>query len=225
MKAFDALLEITEALHGPKGCPWDKEQTFQSLRPYILEEAHELLEAVDADDTKMMVEELGDVLFQVVFLGKLGQKTGRFTLEDVCKNVSEKLVRRHPHVFGEVEAHSSKEVLKHWERIKGEEKKERKHPLEGIPKTLGALARTQKIIEKMSREEKSFPLKEKKESIEEARRGVITTYRESSKGRCGCGERFKACIKKFRGLVLKVELNSTGNSMIEDMAPLIESIS
>ena len=167
MKAFDDLLEIAEALHGPNGCPWDKKQTFQSLRPHVLEEAHELLEAIDADDTEMMVEELGDVLFQIVFLGKLGQKTGRFTLEEIVRSVSEKLVRRHPHVFGEEKAHSTEDVIKHWERVKSEEKKKRKHPLEGIPKTLGALARAQKIVDKMVRKEIPFPSKGEKHSSEE----------------------------------------------------------
>jgi len=167
MKAFDKLLEITETLQGPKGCPWDKEQTFQSLRPYILEEAHELLEALDEDDTDKMVEELGDVFFQIIFFGTLGKKTGRFTLEEIIKTVSNKLVRRHPHVFGDVQVETTHEVMKHWERIKSEEKKESKHPLEGIPKTLGALARAQKIIDKMERNEMVFPSREGKGSAEE----------------------------------------------------------
>lgn len=167
MKTFDELIEIAETLQGPEGCPWDKKQTFQSLKPYVLEEAHELLEALDADDAEMMVEELGDVLFQVVFFGTLGEKTGRFTLEDVIQSVCEKLVRRHPHVFGTDKVDSSDDVVKHWERIKSEEKKGRKHPLEGIPKTLGALARAQKIVDKMLRKEMSFPLSEEKSSAEE----------------------------------------------------------
>lgn len=168
MKEFDKLLVIADALHGPNGCPWDKEQTFQSLRPHVLEEAHELLEAVDEDDAEKMVEELGDVLFQIVFFGKLGQKTKRFTLEEVIRNVSEKLVRRHPHVFGDVKADSSDEVIQHWERVKSEEKKDRKHPLEGIPKTLGALARAQKVVDKMIRKEIDFPYKEEKASTQES---------------------------------------------------------
>ena len=167
MKTFDELIEIAETLQGPEGCPWDKKQTFQSLKPYVLEEAHELLEALDADDAEMMVEELGDVLFQVVFFGTLGEKTGRFTLEDVIQSVCDKLVRRHPHVFGADKVDSSDDVVKHWERIKLEEKKDRKHPLEGIPKTLGALARAQKIVDKMLRKEMSFPLSEEKSSAEE----------------------------------------------------------
>lgn len=160
MKEFEKLVEITDTLNGPKGCPWDKEQTFQSLRPYVLEEAHELLEAIDEDSTEGMVEELGDILFQIVFFGKLGEKSGRFNLQEVARKVGEKLIRRHPHVFGDAEAEDASEVIHHWERVKAEEKKERKHPLEGIPKTLGALARAQKIVGKMIHKKIPFPKKE-----------------------------------------------------------------
>ncbi|WP_194847067.1 MazG family protein [Candidatus Neptunochlamydia vexilliferae] len=160
MKEFEKLVEITDTLNGPKGCPWDKEQTFQSLRPHVLEEVHELLEAIDEDSTEGMVEELGDILFQIVFFGKLGEKSGRFNLQEVARKVGEKLIRRHPHVFGDAEAKDASEVIHHWERVKAEEKKERKHPLEGIPKTLGALARAQKIVGKMIHKKIPFPKKE-----------------------------------------------------------------
>jgi len=168
MEEFDELKEICDTLHGPDGCPWDKKQTFQSLRPHLLEETHELLEAVDEDDTEKMVEELGDVLFEIVFYAKLGEVSGRFTLKDVIRTVSEKLIRRHPHVFGELSVEDADEVVHHWERIKKLEKKERKHALEGIPKTLGALARAQKVIDKMIRKSVSFPKIENHESREEA---------------------------------------------------------
>jgi len=166
MEEFDELVEIADILHGPDGCPWDRKQTFQSLRPHVLEEVHELLEAVDDDDTEGMVEELGDVLFQIIFYGKLGEKNKRFSLEDIITTVSEKLVRRHPHVFGDVEVKNADEVVHHWEKAKAKEKKERKHPLEGIPRTLGALARAQKIVSKIIRTKPSFPQKEQKASAE-----------------------------------------------------------
>ena len=168
MQEFDELKSICDALHGPNGCPWDKKQTFQSLRQHLLEETHELLEAVDEDDTKMMVEELGDVLFQIIFYAKLGEVNKRFTLEEVIKTVSEKLVRRHPHVFGDLSLEDADEVIHHWERIKKLEKKERKHSLEGIPKTLGALARAQKVIDKLKRSDIAFPKAQDKDSEEEA---------------------------------------------------------
>ena len=157
MEEFDELKDICDVLNGPDGCPWDKKQTFQSLRPHLLEETHELLEAVDEDDTDKIVEELGDVLFQIIFYAKLGEKSDRFTIQDVIKTVSEKLIRRHPHVFGDLAVENADEVVHHWERIKKLEKTERKHALEGIPKTLGALARAQKVVGKMIRKSVPFP--------------------------------------------------------------------
>ena len=166
MKEFDKLIEIGNALHGPNGCPWDKKQTFQSLRPHILEEVYELLDAIDDNDSKGMVEELGDILFQILFFAKLGEKSKRFVLKDIIEIVSEKLIRRHPHVFGDAKAETSEEVIHHWERVKKEEKKERKSALEGVPKTLSGLARAQKVISKLQREKLSLPEKEHEASAE-----------------------------------------------------------
>lgn len=167
MNAFDELKQICDKLHGPDGCPWDKKQTFQSMRSYLLEETHELLEAVDEDDTDKMVEELGDVLFLMIFYAKLGEISGRFTLKDVIEHVREKIVRRHPHVFDNLVVESADDVANHWEQIKKIEKKERKHELEGIPKTLGSLARAQKVIGKMMRKSLPFPKKIDHHSKEE----------------------------------------------------------
>jgi len=165
MKEFDRLIEIADALHGPNGCPWDKKQTFQSLRSHVLEEVHELLDSIDEEDFKGMVEELGDILFQILFFAKLGEKSKTFTLEDIITIVSEKLVRRHPHVFGDLKVETSEEVIYHWERVKKEEKKERKSALEGIPKTLNGLARAQKVISKLHREKIALPEKESSAEI------------------------------------------------------------
>ena len=165
MKEFDRLIEIADALHGPNGCPWDKKQTFQSLRSHVLEEVHELLDSIDEEDFKGMVEELGDILFQILFFAKLGEKSKTFTLEDIITIVSEKLVRRHPHVFGDLKVETSEEVIHHWERVKKEEKKERKSALEGIPKTLNGLARAQKVISKLHREKIALPEKESSAEI------------------------------------------------------------
>ncbi|MEM8727214.1 MAG: MazG family protein [Chlamydiota bacterium] len=157
MEAFDRLIEIVDTLHGPDGCPWDRKQTFQSLRPHILEEVYELLDSIDGEDVKGMVEELGDILFQVLLFAKVGEKRKLFSFKEIIAIVSEKLVRRHPHVFGDVELKTSEEVIDQWERIKKEEKKERKNPLEGIPKTLTGLARAQKVILKLYREKIALP--------------------------------------------------------------------
>ncbi|HSX11911.1 MAG TPA: MazG family protein [Rhabdochlamydiaceae bacterium] len=153
MNKFEDLLQVAETLQGPDGCPWDKKQTFTTLQPYVLEEAHELLEAVDQNDDRMIKEELGDLLYTLIFYGKIAEKSKRFTIWDVIDQVKEKLIRRHPHVFGSAKAATVEEVVKTWDAVKKEENKEkkRKHFLEGIPKTLPLLARAQKILNKMKR--------------------------------------------------------------------------
>ena len=153
MDPFESLLGIAEKLLGPQGCPWDRKQTFLSLQPYVLEEAHEVIEAVDADDDGKIVEELGDLLYTIVFYGKLAEKNGRFSILDIIRGIEEKLIRRHPHVFGEVKVADADEVLKNWEKIKKEEKKDSppKPKQSELPPTLPALSRAQKILRKMQR--------------------------------------------------------------------------
>jgi MazG family protein len=153
MDQFDSLLQIAERLLGPNGCPWDQKQTFLSLQPYVLEEAHEVIEAVDANDDRKMIEELGDLLYTIVFYGKLAEKKGRFSLEEIVRTIKEKLVRRHPHVFGEVKVESADDVVKNWEKIKAEEKKEeaKQNILDGLPPTLPTLIRAQKILKRIQR--------------------------------------------------------------------------
>ncbi len=162
MDEFDSLLHIAEKLLGPNGCPWDLKQTFLSLQPYVLEEAHEVIEAVDADDDRKMIEELGDLLFTIVFYGKLGEKSGRFSIEEIVKTVKEKLVRRHPHVFGEVKVGDADEVVKNWEKIKAQEKGETKQAsiLDGIPPTLPTLIKAQKILKRIERSGATLSSKE-----------------------------------------------------------------
>ena len=149
MDEFKKLLEIAETLLGPNGCPWDKEQTFFTLQPYLLEETHELIEAIDAEDPGKIKEELGDVLYALIFIAMLGERENRFTLPDAIASVAEKLIRRHPHVFGEKKTASSEEVVRNWEEVKKKEGK--KSPIEGIPLSLPALARAQKVISKTRR--------------------------------------------------------------------------
>lgn len=153
MEHFDQLLKIADRLLGENGCPWDREQTFFSLQPYLLEETHELLEAIDSQSPELMAEELGDVLYALVFIAKLGEIQGLFTMADALKGVSEKLIRRHPHIFGEAEISSSDDVVKNWEAIKKQEMegKGRKTILDGIPPSLPALPRCQKILHKLKR--------------------------------------------------------------------------
>jgi MazG family protein len=138
------LLRVMHRLRGPDGCPWDLEQTHASLGRHLLEEAHETLEAIDAGDPDRLRDELGDLLLQVVFHSEMARQEGAFDVDDVAEGVVRKLIRRHPHVFGDVEVGSAAEVLVNWERIKAEERGE--HPLDDeIPSSLPALARAAKV--------------------------------------------------------------------------------
>lgn len=148
---FWTLVEVVARLRAPDGCPWDRVQTLKSIRPHTLEETYELLEAIDADDNAMLQEELGDLLLQVVLYAQIARDEGRFELTAVLRDLSEKLIRRHPHVFGDAQASNPEEVIQHWERVKQQEKQHRKSPLEGVPIDLPALARTSRLQSKASK--------------------------------------------------------------------------
>ncbi len=122
---FERAVEIMARLRAPGGCPWDREQTFDSIKPYTLEEAYEVVEAIDNRDWDELVGELGDLLLQVLFYAEMAQEEKRFSIDDVLETLSNKLVTRHPHVFGDVKAETSGQVLRNWEAIKAEEKKKR----------------------------------------------------------------------------------------------------
>lgn len=149
MNAFTKLLDVATILLGPNGCPWDQEQTLLTLQPYLLEEAHELVDAIDSSDALKMKEELGDFIYTAIFVAKLAEKQELFTLEDSLNAIREKLIRRHPHIFGEVKVTGSEDVMRNWEEIKMKEG--RKTLFEGIPPTLPALSRAQKVISKLRR--------------------------------------------------------------------------
>ncbi len=149
MDALKKLIEVADTLLGPNGCPWDKEQTFFTLQPYLLEETHELIEAIDVQNPEKIKEELGDVLYALVFIAKLAEKESQFTFSEAVAMVAEKLIRRHPHVFANQKITSTEDVVQNWEETKKKEGK--KNPLDGIPPTLPALARAQKVIAKSRR--------------------------------------------------------------------------
>lgn len=144
VRRFDGLYAIIERLHAADGCPWDREQTHVSLRPHLLEEAYEALEAIDSGDPHALTEELGDVLLQVLMHAAVGEREGDFTFADVAEHISHKLVRRHPHVFGDAVAETAGEVYQNWEALKQQEKP-RSSVLEGVPSTLPSLAASQAI--------------------------------------------------------------------------------
>ncbi len=147
---YPSLVALMQRLLAADGCPWDREQSYASLRKYVLEEACEVIDAIDSGDRGSLQEELGDLALQVVFLGELARRDGAFGPDDVVRGIVEKLVRRHPHVFADVTVSGSDEVLVNWERIKAEEHAER-GVLEGVPRSLPALYRAQRMSDKVSR--------------------------------------------------------------------------
>jgi MazG family protein len=150
--AFTKLCDIVARLRAPDGCPWDREQTHESLLPALIEEAYEVAGAVRTDDSANFREELGDLLLLIVMHAEIAHEAGRFNIDNVLSDVTEKLVRRHPHVFGKSEARDSGAVLKQWEAIKREEKKKMdRHYLDGLPEALPALVRAQKAQSKVAR--------------------------------------------------------------------------
>lgn len=145
MEKFDKLVTIIEKLRSPEGCPWDREQNHKSLKPFVIEEAYEVVEAIDNENDNELLDELGDLLLQVVLHSQIASEENRFTIEDVLTNLSDKMVRRHPHVFDSVEVDGSSQVLKNWEDIKRKEKAERTSALDGITSGMPALYRAHKM--------------------------------------------------------------------------------
>jgi len=160
METLENLVSIMDRLREPSGCPWDREQTYGTLRAYLLEECYEVVEALDTMDPGALREELGDLLFQIVFLSRLAKEEGHFTTADVVRGVAEKMVRRHPHIFGDDRADTSEEVLRNWEEIKRKERNDGSTSrnsdtghsiLSGIPLALPALLKAQRLGAKAAR--------------------------------------------------------------------------
>lgn len=153
--AIDSLLAVMARLRSPTGCPWDREQTHRSLRFHAVEEVYELMDAIEADDDHEMAEELGDLLLQVVFHCQLASERGAFDFNTVARHITDKLIRRHPHVFGDARVATVEAVWTQWERIKRREKQGTKHhrpsALDGIPKHLPALLSAEKLLKKASK--------------------------------------------------------------------------
>lgn len=155
--AFESFHEIVAHLRAPDGCPWDREQTHQSLRTHLLEESYEALEAIDAEDYASMREEFGDLLLQIVLQAQIASEAGQFTMTDVMKGIHEKIVRRHPHVFGDLELEDVNGVLANWERLKEKERSEKraesreKGLLDGVPLSLPALIQAQEYQDRAAR--------------------------------------------------------------------------
>jgi MazG family protein len=148
--AFDRLISVMDRLRDPGGCPWDREQTLHTLAPYFLEEAYEVVDAISEGKADKLCEELGDLLIQIVFVARIAKEKGWFEVDDVCEAVSEKMIRRHPHVFGDREVSGSAEVLQNWEDIKKNERAANGESsvLDGVPNSLPALLKAYRMTEK-----------------------------------------------------------------------------
>lgn len=149
-QTFPKLVLLMQRLLAPGGCPWDREQSFESLRRYVLEEACEVIDAIDSRDHKHLAEELGDLLLQVVFLAELGRASRSFGPDDVIFGICEKLVRRHPHVFGDASVLDADDVARQWETIKAQEKPVRRELLSQVPRSLPPLERARRISDRVS---------------------------------------------------------------------------
>jgi len=177
---FAELLKIMARLRGfpPPGCPWDKKQTHRTILPYIVEETYEVVDAIEKEDPEKICEELGDLLLQVVFHAQMAKEAGDFDIEKVIENISAKLIRRHPHVFGDKVLETPQEVLVEWEKIKLEQEPEKRESiLDGLPKHLPALLTAQRIQERAGRrgfdwKDHTGPLAKLKEEVAELEKAV-----------------------------------------------------
>lgn len=154
--AVKKLCDVIARLRSPEGCPWDREQTLESIKPYTLEETYELLEAIDSGDDQHIIEELGDLLLQIVLDSQIAADEGRFDLTHVVDRLTQKMIERHPHVFGDVNAETPAEVRKNWDQIK-EQEKQRRSIFDGLPAALPALARASRVAEKAAKVGYDFP--------------------------------------------------------------------
>lgn len=151
-RSFDELVNLMKTLRGPDGCPWDRKQSLPDLKPFVIEEAYEVVDAIDRDDRRALMEEVGDLLLESVFIGEITREEGSFDIYDSITAIHEKLVRRHPHVFADVEANDAEQVLVNWEKLKNEERKaENKSVLSGVPAALPALLKSSRLTEKAGR--------------------------------------------------------------------------
>jgi tetrapyrrole methylase family protein/MazG family protein len=151
-RTFDDLVRLMTHLRGPDGCPWDRKQALPDLKPYVIEESYEVVDAIDQDDRAALVEELGDLMLQAVFIAEITREEGSFDIYDSITAIHDKLVRRHPHVFGDVEANDAEQVLVNWEKLKQDERKaENKSVLSGVPQAMPALLKASRLTEKAAR--------------------------------------------------------------------------
>jgi MazG family protein len=221
---IDRLKQIVQRLRSPDGCPWDREQTHESLKPHVIEECYELIDAIDDKDDEGMREELGDLLLQVVLHAQMASEEGRFDFDSIAEVISEKLIHRHPHVFGDTKLATSDAVLKQWDAIKRREKTERASALDGVPRGLPALAKAQKTQSKAARvgfdwvdaEGSLQKVKEEIEELEQVESGeklaeelgdlLFSVVNFARKSKLDAEELLQSATRKFSERFRKVEV-------------------
>jgi len=214
------LKEIAAILRAPGGCPWDREQNFVSLKPYLIEEAYEVIDAIDSADMKDFREELGDLLYQVYAHAQIAEEQSLFTVEDVAQGIVDKLIRRHPHVFGDEDINDSKGVKDRWEKIKKEEKEGRRSVLAGIPRHLPALTMAYRVQEKVSHvgfdwEKIDDAVKKIDEELNEFKEAVSNNSAEAMKDEAGDILFSIVNVLRFRGIDPEDALRGTVNKFMK----------
>ncbi|NGX59356.1 MAG: Nucleoside triphosphate pyrophosphohydrolase [Chlamydiae bacterium] len=205
MDTFKELIEIADTLNNPDGgCPWDLKQTFQSLRPYILEEAHEALEAIDNEEDDRIVEELGDLFYTVIFYAKVAEREKRFSIKNIIEHLKAKLIRRHPHVFGEKKAASVEDVIRNWDKIK----KDRKSALDGIPQTLPSLQRAYKILCRMKKKGYSTPSRESEDHADTLAQQIYAIVQRAAEEGVDIESAFRTLLSKEEKSFTSWEMNT-----------------
>lgn len=213
-REFSKLRQIIAELRGPEGCPWDKKQTHESLKKYLIEEAYELIDSIDQEDDEGMVGELGDVLLQVMLHSQIGEDEGMFTIDDVIEGITAKMVRRHPHVFGNVEVNGEEDVLVNWQKIKEEEKgsepKAMHSIMDGIEKSLPNLLRAEEYQKRAAKvgfdwDEVSEAWKKVLEEVKELEEEVLTPNRDVERIKSELGDLFFALVNISRYYDIQAE--------------------
>ena len=221
-ESFRKLIEIVDTLMGENGCPWDNIQTRESLKPYLVEETYEVLEALDTNDPDQIKDELGDLLYQILFHSKISSKSNEFDIKDVLDNLKEKMVRRHPHVFKEGQINTPDQVIERWEEIKKEEKTHSNHPsiLDSVPKQLPSLLKAQKLQKKAAKEgfdwdEISDVFDKLDEEIAEFKSAVLEGKDTDIQSELGDILFVLVNIAKFKKIDAEEALRSTNNKFIK----------
>ncbi|MBL3645268.1 nucleoside triphosphate pyrophosphohydrolase [Bacillus sp. RHFB] len=213
-REFSKLRRVIAELRGPDGCPWDKKQTHESLKKYLIEEAYELIDSIDEGDDEGMVGELGDVLLQVMLHSQIGEDEGMFSIDDVIEGITAKMIRRHPHVFGDVEVNGEEDVLVNWQKIKEDEKggesKVPKSILDGIEKSLPNLLRAEEYQKRAAKvgfdwDEVSEAWKKVREEVQELEEEILSPNRDVERIKSELGDLFFAIVNISRYYDIQAE--------------------